>query len=1414
MVDLDALAQHFLDQVAVKSKVILDGVVLPDAVRTEVRAAFLTGESDLAVAGVTKDGIRRPDKDTLTVSGGTATVLDQDGVGIGLTFSAAGTALDVTVTATMGASWTFADSFAGLDTFPFAELAVSGAVFAYTTAQRADVSVPGQQRVAEQGMNIFGHLGFGGFPPLADLLGTLLGENALPCSGRFGPKAGQSLPVGTIRVPLASGAFTIGAPPDFGLSLADPSISVTVTESSDQSPGQEVALAVEAEFDHKLTVRVGVPASGGTVILGARPLPGRSVKDLIPILPGGTYFADHLPAEVAPYFDAVALDAFTMIVAVPASVRLVALSIGTRKPWSLIDKVLTLTRMNFQINVGDPTGQLWTRIFIAAEAEFLPKIFAGTFDFELGLRYDKSWQVDTVVGRYGGAVSVATVVGGLLGSADSVPAALRDLTLSDFGVAVTRAGLGYAYAFESVVDVAFPLLNTMLAAHVTVAVTAGAARPEIRLTGALAVGPQDFDIELDLGAAGARLTASWTDTGEPLEFGDIADAFGWHDMPTLPDGLDLALTAAGFSYDFGTGALVLTATSKNYGQVVFATEVRAGTRVYLFDVALTPINLKFSDIPVVGRQIPASLDVGIRDVDIRYASAAFTEAEVSAVNEVLGKLYAQPLPAPAVAAGLLFAGTLSLGTEQLPLSLQVGGTRQPAPAPMAVERAGAASGPGASSGTWVNVGKTFGPLRIDRIGMRYANGALMFALDAGIALGPLGMSVEGLSVGSPVSRFEPVFAISGLGVAYDKAPVEIAGGILRVPDDRLAADVKFQFDGVLVVKAEQFGLAAIGSYAQLTSGAASLFVFAQFEGELGGPPAFFVTGLMGGFGFNRTLVLPAQDEVADFPLLRLAGSDATQSPKDVLGQLEGAGPDGKGKQWIAPKAGEYWLAAGLEFTSFELVSTRAMLAVEFGTDLTVALLGLSTLRLPQAAEGAETYAYVEMMIRVVLQPTQGVFEATAILSRNSYVISPAAHLTGGFAFSLWFGKSPYAGQFVATLGGYHPAFTPLDHYPRVPRLGFNWAVSDVVGIKGDAYFAVTTSCAMAGGGLEVLFDDGGLRAWFTAQADFLVSWRPFLYQATIAVSIGVSYQLSILGCHKTITATAGANVDLHGPPTSGVARVNLVVVSFTVRFGSDSAPADASKPLEWKDFASLLPAGSALCRITVVDGLYRSQTSDTDKKTRWFVRASGFSFQTWSAVPAGHVVRDADGSTAAGDAGHTIAIRPMNISAVASTHSVRLFHGDDTVAADTTGWAMIGLRQAVPGALWGAPPARFSQLPARPSAELLADQLVGLTVTAPPPTLGVTRGPVTAATLDADYLPPGRLPLRPDAPPSRDYVPVSDADSLGLLARIADKQPSDARAALFTALGGAGVAAGVDGPVSALAAGAGHLFSDPPMRQD
>ena len=51
----------------------------------------------------------------------------------------------------------------------------------------------------------------------------------------------------------------------------------------------------------------------------------------------------------------------------------------------------------------------------------------------------------------------------------------------------------------------------------------------------------------------------------------------------------------------------------------------------------------------------------------------------------------------------------------------------------------------------------------------------------------------------------------------------------------------------------------------------------------------------------------------------------------------------------------------------------------------------------------------------------------AQLTDNSWLLHESVRLTGGFAFVTWF-AGPNKGQFVLTMGGYHPDFH-RDGYP-------------------------------------------------------------------------------------------------------------------------------------------------------------------------------------------------------------------------------------------------------------------------------------------------------------------------------------------------------------------------------------------------
>lgn len=864
-------------------------------------------------------------------------------------------------------------------------------------------------------------------------------------------------------------------------------------------------------------------------------------------------------------------------------------------------------------------------------------------------------------------------------------------------------------------------------------------------------------------------------------------------------------------------------------------------------------SISLSDLPLVGDKLPSAETIGVKSLQIGYSNLAFTKAQADIINPLLPQ-GVSPIPDAGLAQGVNVAATLQLGpSTKLPLLLGGGDGQSQKPPPGTTNAptqpvAGTTNAPTApaSSIKWFNVQKQFGVFNFKRIGVQYKENVLLFSLDAALTLGPLTFSMAGLSFGSPLTKFAPVFDLDGLGIAYVKPPLEIMGAILKVPRAELPKDVEFQFDGMVVIKTAKYSISGIASYAQMKSGDPSLFVFAQLEAALGGPPAFFITGLMAGFGFNRKLELPAQDEVADFPLLALGQPPAPgqqaekQDPMHVLDVLEGRAPvkPGVQKAWIKPSPGDYWVAAGIQVTHFGIVTSRMLLVVEFGNEFQIALLGLATLQLPQAETGLPSYVYVQVQLMAVLRPQEGFFGLTAILSNNSFLIAPACRLTGGLAFYLWFGPNEHAGEFVVTLGGYHPAFKPPSYYPQVPRLGFNWAVSDTVTVKGDAYFALTPSCVMAGGGLEVLFHSGDLRAWFTAHADLLVSWRPFFFLAHIDVDIGVSYRLNLLFCHKTISISVGATVDLWGPPTGGRAHVHLSILSFTVGFGADETGQN-NTALGWGDFKSLLPAPADVCKVSVSSGLFKSQESATSNSGKaWVVRASNFSYFTQSAIPASHLsyggpphasalMVNADGGSADGGndgsaakvlyaaADPAVDIRPMNLSGVTSTHNLSLFKNSITSKpADVSKWSLTPRHQNVPESLWGAPPEPFTQIPGRPAAKVIPQQLVGYEVQAPQPTIGHTRGVVPLSELSEEYVvPPGAAPISTGVNASPDYVPGFDDKSIGLIAALMQAQARGARDALYGALSGAQVYAGANGALDRMAATAAHIFSDPPLKQ-
>ena len=145
---------------------------------------------------------------------------------------------------------------------------------------------------------------------------------------------------------------------------------------------------------------------------------------------------------------------------------------------------------------------------------------------------------------------------------------------------------------------------------------------------------------------------------------------------------------------------------------------------------------------------------------------------------------------------------------------------------------------------------------------------------------------------------------------------------------------------------------------------------------------------------------------------------------------------------------------------------------------------------------------------------------------------------------------------MLSVGGYHPEFDKPAEFPVVPRVRFNWAVSSSVAIKGEAYFALTASCAMAGGRLEVSYDTSSVWASLTAVINAILSWDPFFYDVTVFVRVAAGVDISIWTpfgrAHISFSTSIGAGVHVWAG-TSGEAELDLDVISVTVGFGSDGA---------------------------------------------------------------------------------------------------------------------------------------------------------------------------------------------------------------------------------------------------------------------
>ncbi|MGV3588904.1 MAG: DUF6603 domain-containing protein [Adhaeribacter sp.] len=575
------------------------------------------------------------------------------------------------------------------------------------------------------------------------------------------------------------------------------------------------------------------------------------------------------------------------------------------------------------------------------------------------------------------------------------------------------------------------------------------------------------------------------------------------------------------------------------------------------------INADFASLgglPLVGDELK---DVKLTNVGFIYTTAAgdFKLPELSSKGDV--KLISIPVKGKAYGTGFNLLGKLELPNDpdgiSLTLPVSSSGSMQNIPAinekTVLIPKVRLPTAPLDPATTWLNIDKKLGPVNINQVGFSFIDNYLALLISGSLEMAGLKITVQGLGLSFQLSKlmagekFDADFKLSGLGLSYIKPPLKISAIFLRVdpkPDEIIS------FYGAAQIATSGFLISGVGGYAKLKSGNPSFFVYAVYKGPIGGPGFFFVTGIAAGFGYNRRLRAPNLEEVPKYPLVELILSGEDKSANDVMQDLVTG-------NWLPSSEGDYWLAIGIEFTSFKIIDSFVLLTAQFGTKVEFSVIGLSLLKWPQTGTAI---AYIELAILARFGPDSDVIAVTAMLTPNCYVLDKNCKLTGGFAFYAWV-SGEHEGDFVVTLGGYHPAYKVPKHYPTVDRLGLTWKFSNVLAIHGEMYFALTPDAIMAGGRWEIKYDLSFLSASVTVWADMIMYWAPFYYQLDAGIIIRIEANIKVLFIHIHFKIQMSCEIHIWGPPFAGEIYVDWTIFSFTIPFGSTVKK--LPPPLKWSN---------------------------------------------------------------------------------------------------------------------------------------------------------------------------------------------------------------------------------------------------------
>lgn len=333
--------------------------------------------------------------------------------------------------------------------------------------------------------------------------------------------------------------------------------------------------------------------------------------------------------------------------------------------------------------------------------------------------------------------------------------------------------------------------------------------------------------------------------------------------------------------------------------------------------------------------------------------------------------------------------------------------------------------------------------------------------------------------------FKPPSAI-GLSI---ETPTVMGGGYLKIEPDKYAGIFELKFIEKVTVRI--LGILNTKLPGGKEGYSLLLLVFVEEFQPVQLGFGFTLNGVGGLLGLNRTAnVEKLRSGVRDGSLKStLFPTDVIKNANRIISDLESLYPASEGRFLIGPMAKIGWGSPQ------PLITIDLGLIIELPEPVTVVILGVIRAVLPE-----ENNVLLKLQISFlgVIEFAKKSISFDASID-DSYLLT--YKLFGDMAFRLNWGDQP---NFLLTVGGFHPQFTPPPlNLPEIRRITVSIADLPKLKVSLETYFAVTTNTVQTGAKLYGRAEEGKFSAEAIFWFDVLIQFNPFYFIAEIGASAAI-----------------------------------------------------------------------------------------------------------------------------------------------------------------------------------------------------------------------------------------------------------------------------------------------------------------------